>query len=601
MRKTISKDLPQLIVGLDSLDDAANYIHIDDAKEGYTYYCPCCRGIIKPRAYKKEVNYRVQPHFYHESGGCSEESYVHYICKNWLFNHGCKFIVNDTQYEVDKIDVEKTLHTSFGDYRPDIIVTTTIGKVFYFEIKVSNRKSELYAPKWDELGNDVVEVDIKYFINQKYANDIPVFDLIYSDGECFINTYSNKKYEKISKRKLEWKRQDKLNYKIQWERLDWFWFALSEYIAGNGTEQDVIAKFTDLDYQDKIWCFYEIKNKSCVNLKDEFREIINQYFFDEVKKIEDKYDIGIFDLQASLYVYEFDCIKLYKYLDYNLIDETKVKIKVSKGSILLSDNLKEIEEAAISLQKSEAEYNKWLEESLKINDLPYVKSFAPVSHYQAEAYPISFLMFRAVFEDYIHSTSIKEFMGECLTVFGDFDRVKEEYRLLKNDALDDLDREMFHHAIRNNSKLQKTIKCIDSMCKNSGVEGLRIRAKDRIIILLNSFTSICEWKLENEFTGFEEDLLELFTKEIDNQIAVDRDVKKYIEMIQSCKNGLWGINYRNGDITLYLYDENGREIDRMIIMDISMSNDVKTEITNTMQNMMNYVEKNKGVRFLEVK
>ena len=89
------------------------------------------------------------------------------------------------------------MHTSFGDYRPDIIVTTTVGKVFYFEIKTTNRKTELYAPKWDELGNDVVEVDTRYFINQKYKNDIPVFNLIYSDGECFIKSYSRNEYEDI--------------------------------------------------------------------------------------------------------------------------------------------------------------------------------------------------------------------------------------------------------------------------------------------------------------------------------------------------------------------------------------------------------------------
>ena len=155
----VEKDLPQLIVALDSLNDDANYVHILDAKENTNYYCPCCKGIVKPRAYKKDKNYQVQAHYYHETGGCNEETFVHYICKTWLFEKGCKFIINNTQYEVYNIEVEKTLYTSFGDYRPDIIVTTTIGKVFYFEIKTTNRKTELYVPKWDELGNDVVEVD----------------------------------------------------------------------------------------------------------------------------------------------------------------------------------------------------------------------------------------------------------------------------------------------------------------------------------------------------------------------------------------------------------------------------------------------------------
>ena len=124
----IEKDLPQLIVGLDSLNGSANYIHIEDAKENINYYCPCCKGLIKPMAYKKDIAYQVQPHFYHETGGCSDEIYIHYICKNWLFEKGCKFIVNNIQYEVKAIEIEKTLYTSFGDYRPDIIVTTTIDK-----------------------------------------------------------------------------------------------------------------------------------------------------------------------------------------------------------------------------------------------------------------------------------------------------------------------------------------------------------------------------------------------------------------------------------------------------------------------------------------
>lgn len=278
----IERDLPQLIVGLDSLDESANYIHIADVKENTNYYCPCCKGLIKPRAYKKDIEYQVQPHFYHETGGCSDESYIHYICKNWLFEKGCKFIVNSIKYEVDNIEIEKTLHTSFGDYRPDIIVTTTIGKVFYFEIKATNKKTELYTPKWDELGNDVVEVDTRYFINQKHQNEIPKFNLIYSDGICFIKSYSKTDYEEtIAKRKLEWKRQDKLNYKIQWERLDWVWFEMQKYKQGEKSLDDVFVAFSKLDLFDKEICFDLLKKQSCIKGNNQkFRDIINQ----EVKK-----------------------------------------------------------------------------------------------------------------------------------------------------------------------------------------------------------------------------------------------------------------------------------------------------------------------------
>ena len=285
----VEKDLPQLIVALDSLNDDANYVHILDAKENTNYYCPCCKGIIKPRAYRKDKNYQVQAHYYHETGGCNEETFIHYICKTWLFEKGCKFIVNNIQYEVENIDVERTLHTSFGDYRPDIIVTTTVGKVFYFEIKTTNKKTELYAPKWDELGNDVVEVDTRYFINQKYKNDIPVFYLIYSDGECFIKSYSRNDYEDtIAKRKLEWKRQDKLNYKIQWERLDWFWESLTKYKYEKSNENKVIEYFKFLEFDDMDFVITIVKKMNCMDLFQKLIPVINDKFFETISA----YDIS---------------------------------------------------------------------------------------------------------------------------------------------------------------------------------------------------------------------------------------------------------------------------------------------------------------------
>lgn len=293
--ENLIKDLPQLIVALDSLDDSANYIHIADAKEDTTYYCPCCKGIIKPRAYKDDKEYQVQPHYYHEKDGCNEETFIHYICKTWLFETGCKFKVEDVLYEVTSIETERTYHTEFGDYRPDITVTTSSGKVFFFEIKHSSRKTEHYIPKWDELGNDVVEVDTRYFINQKVDNSTPEFKLIYSNGECFIKSYTKKDYdETIALRKLEWKRQDKLNYKIMWERLDWFWNEVQNYKNENSSTQNVIDKFSQLTYEDMEFCIEIIKKIKCKDLfyslipviNSNFMNIINDFSIKPYDKIE---------------------------------------------------------------------------------------------------------------------------------------------------------------------------------------------------------------------------------------------------------------------------------------------------------------------------
>ena len=302
-----------MIVALDSTDEAANYIHIADAKENANYYCPCCKGLIKPRAYKKDVKYQVQPHYYHESGGCSEESFVHYICKTWLFEKGCKFIVSNIEYEVDSIETEKTLHTKFGDYRPDIIVNTESGKTFFFEIKYSNCKTELYAPKWDELGNDVVEVDTREFINNKHGCTIPEFKLIYSNGECFIKSYSRTDYEDtIAKRKLEWKRQDKLNYKIQWERLDWFWEELCKYKNNCSDIVKVSELFKNLDFKDMDFCIKIIKKMKCIKLFECLVPIINDAFLRIIQtyNIEPYISLSFNQISERIFYIEFEIYKV---------------------------------------------------------------------------------------------------------------------------------------------------------------------------------------------------------------------------------------------------------------------------------------------------
>jgi hypothetical protein len=279
MRKEIKEiNLPQLIVGLDSQDDNANYIHINDVKENVDYYCPCCKGLIKPRAYKKDEKYKMQPHFYHINGGCTEETYIHYICKNFLFQAGSKFIVNNVEYEVKEVIIENGFNTKFGVYIPDITVITTSDKIIYFEISNTNKKTSDYIPKWDELGNDIVEVDVKQFVNQKFKNDIPIFKLIYSNGNCFIREYIRRDYEEIERRKLEWKRQDKLNYKIKWERLDWFWRELQEYKHMKCSEENIIDAFKNLPFEDMSFCWNIIHNHKLTQIDNECLKICNSEF-----------------------------------------------------------------------------------------------------------------------------------------------------------------------------------------------------------------------------------------------------------------------------------------------------------------------------------
>lgn len=602
----VEKDLPQLIVALDSLNDDANYVHILDAKENTDYYCPCCKGIVKPRAYKKDKNYQVQAHYYHETGGCNEETFVHYICKTWLFEKGCKFIVNNIQYEVENIEIEKTLHTSFGDYRPDIVVTTTVEKIFYFEIKTTNKKTELYAPKWDELGNDVVEVDTRYFINQKYKNGIPKFNLIYSDGVCFIKSYSRTDYEgTIAKRKLEWKRQDKLNYKIQWERLDWFWIEMQKYIVGESTDENVLESFNKLDYSDKLWCYYTIKRKSCVDLKEPFKNNINQHFLNMLDSLKND-KISILLKQVSPKIYEVQCRIEFLYLDYTLFEEETTKVKVQKGDILSLDYEEDIRKGFSRLQEHIKQCENILKRVKHISNLSYVKSIAPHSHWASEQYNFHNLYFDIEFEDYIHNKSIKEKIGETSIVSRNISEsfIEEKYNKYKNDKLVDLENEIIKTALMNNQLYQNVISELTDICNQYDYLKIRVSNDYRRITLLNGCTLVFEYEYYKQdlFGEFENDIRELFVEYINKQIEQYEKIVEYVELVNACKNKMWKITHFDGNfITLYLLEPSTNKELKFKYISLCNSNDIRKDIYDNMKYLLEYAESQYGIRFVEVR
>ena len=80
-------------------------------------YCPICLGKVKLwNGQDPNKIYKKQRCFHHIDGTCSQESQVHFAYKNWLLEKGSRFKVNDKLYEVESAVVEKTIHTSFGDY-----------------------------------------------------------------------------------------------------------------------------------------------------------------------------------------------------------------------------------------------------------------------------------------------------------------------------------------------------------------------------------------------------------------------------------------------------------------------------------------------------
>ena len=265
--------LPQLIVAYDSNDEFANLIHVKRAKQDEEYYCPCCGGIVKPRALDST---KEQSHYYHITGKCTKESQLHFFCKNWLFEKGSKFYIDDDIFEVDSINIETAWDTPFGKYIPDITVYTSSGKTIYFEIFFSNRKTgDDYFCKWDALGNSVVEVNVKEYMCKTDASIIPKFTYLYHDGICYSKTYVKRDLyaTTIAKIKNELTRQKVLDYKARIEKLDWFW----QKIIENSSKKDILKCIDDMPYEDMVSCFEIIKRKQCVShLKEDVLDAINK-------------------------------------------------------------------------------------------------------------------------------------------------------------------------------------------------------------------------------------------------------------------------------------------------------------------------------------
>jgi hypothetical protein len=310
-----------------ALDEKGNYIYIKDADRGTGYYCPCCGKKVNTIAIDEGVEYQKLPHYRHyPHQSCSGESLSHWVYKMWLFNKDSQFYVSNGAakilYTVETIEIEKTFSTDYGDYRPDITIITTCDKTFYFELNFSNpKRSDDYFCKWSQLNNDVIEVDVKKLLKESLNNKTPTFRLIYSNGICFDDKYNKRDVfanaaNKLSIRKLEIQRQDMLNCKVIWEKLDWFFDSIKMFKVMKATMNDVLTSFNNIPFEEMELCFDIVKRITCINDNDGFRDIINENFNKYINDLllfyNNKYiDIAkfkIFKDTARKTLYNIECI-----------------------------------------------------------------------------------------------------------------------------------------------------------------------------------------------------------------------------------------------------------------------------------------------------
>lgn len=581
-----------------------------------TYYCPCCKGVIKPRAYKDDIDYKVQPHFYHVSGGCSPETYVHYICKTWLFDIGSKFIVGDTEYCVAHIDTEKTFHTSYGDYRPDMTIESIGEKLFYVEIKSTNKKSRDLIPKWDELGNDVVEIDVREVINQKYRCDMPTFKQIYSDGECFIKSYSHSDYDRlIEPRKKLWKRQEKINYKIQWEHLDWFWNTLSSFLIGDTKSEDVVDAFDAMDIEDKLWCYQNIRGKTCVTIKDELAEHIIQYYIEQIQllsKNQDDIQMFIDHVSPLVYVLRFrwNCM----YLDYELFLEQTQRIHVKNKIITI--NIQSVKDKISDFKNDVQKYRAKIQELSQLTELPYIQRINPVSHVQSKTKSLDTLIFVVVYEDNIHNKHVKEIIGVEYIYLMDIHRadIENHYESYKKEACHNTKTELMENALKNNSLYNDACRMIKKECKQLDTSLSLIKMSYGAILhcpqWLSQDITLFDIKKDGNTLSFDqygEIIKNRFSHNIKEIETVDKIMDVFLSQINQSK--IWVLNRHQRIVSkdnpyeyqfvyrIYLYHNIHYDWEEIVIKKPYTESSIKAQITHVMNHLASGIDGH--IRLLE--
>lgn len=601
--------LPQLIIAYDGNDEFANLIHVKKADKDNNYFCPCCGGTVKPRALDST---KEQSHYYHITGKCTKESQLHFFCKNWLFEKGSKFYIDDNLFEVDSIDIEKIWNTQFGDYKPDITVYTTSGEIIYFEMFFSNRKTgDDYFCKWNALGNDVVEVNIKEYMFKTDADTIPAFTYLYHDGTCYSKLYMKRDLyaNTIAKIKRELTRQNVLNYKARIEQLDWFW----NEIRNNKSRADISETISKMEYDDMVSCYEIIKRKQCVSyLKNDVLAMINQKVISDVRKEFDfphdeniyfdlehikgrTYKFGIrLDIKTDHIIYN----KIYSPHDYWCsFDSLKgfPKIVFSKN-ILNSDEIKILDNDKNKLRDIFKNVQNEKKNILEYEDK--LTEFEKNSHYKVRMNNDLYTVIREVEEEK------NETILEKYHIY-DLDIKKLNYEIEKR-IKEKEDKELINSILENS-------KCKSLIYELNGYKGLNCSIDLKydesayVVLYIGNTAHYYGMKTINM-----DEFIEIVSK---CKCRLDKLYKKYdiisnlVNQINACKNKFWSasISFISENIEVIIeqvFDSEMRCVTREIYMFAGCERYSEKRIKNIITTMMQDVLKNMedyGYRVMEVR
>lgn len=378
--------IPALIV---AKNEEGKYIKISESNNDDIYYCPVCNGVVKPRAKNSD---KVQPHYYHTTEtNCSNESILHWMFKNWLFEEGSKFIIDKNIYSVKSFEIEKSFDTPFGNYVPDLTIETN-NETMFFEINYSSGKDKTFSDKWIYLGNKVIEINVKELINSELYETTPIFTTIFKNGEY---TKDYKVYEKRDKY-LEFKNyvvdgQKEEQIKLIAEKFDWFWREIK-----SESDEDILLCLDNMEYKDATNCSKFLKKIKC---HDKFKICQKQMLtkaYKEMKNIinDDDYFVDIDKVSAQIYE-----LFIYQVIEGVKISCDTYKIRTFDG-IISYDDLKMaydktfelIKEKADNVKKEIDEINKIKIKGIKLENIEKIINISNRSGYCGRKYEVNLII-----------------------------------------------------------------------------------------------------------------------------------------------------------------------------------------------------------------
>ena len=327
----------------------------EDRNKKYT--CPVCGFEVRPVAIDNKTKTgkvaQVSSHFSHfDASKCSNESAIHYWFKNKILVNGDSFIIKtdvENEYKCKELLVEQFYRTEFGIYRPDITIITECDKTIYFEMNYTNKKKiEDYMDKWLELGNPVVEVDLKALMSASLNKTKYEFKALFYEGKCFNTKKNDLYYDTIGKHKEKTFNtiniDDKMRERIS--KLDWFWKDVQKYKKYKLTIDYMINIIDSIDEtEDKILLVDILKKLKCSDLIENYLKITKDktstYLRNELSFIDERITFNTSNgftqfaniIYGTTYNLTFNnhniktiTLKLNEQLDYDLKENIKLNV-----------------------------------------------------------------------------------------------------------------------------------------------------------------------------------------------------------------------------------------------------------------------------------